>query len=83
MAGGLLYYMILDSDMRTSNYLSKNNCSNDEVLNNSFKTMHVYFLSLNKKHYVTVIFIGVLIIMDLVIMGINVFFRHKKAKNLK
>ncbi|CDW86169.1 UNKNOWN [Stylonychia lemnae] len=83
MAGGLLYYMIEDSDMRTSDYLSKNDCSNDEILNNSFKTMHVYFKSLNKKHYVTIIIILLMIALDLAIKIINFYYAYQKKKNLK
>eukprot|EP00347_Sterkiella_histriomuscorum_P016901 403351416 len=81
----LMFQMITNSDRSTASYLSKNQCSDDELLNNSFVTMNDYLESLNTKHIITLSILITLFAIDILMVLVNKWrsYQLNRAKKMK
>ena len=70
------------TDATTVNYLSKNECSNDAIFNDSFVKMKAYYDSLLLKNWVSIGFISALVLVDIVVITLNCYgsYMNKRRK---
>lgn len=67
----LLILIMIEADPKTIAYLSKNKCSNDEILNDSFVTMDNYYSTLRLRNYIAIGLVLLLLALDISMFTVN------------
>lgn len=83
VCAGLLVKMYMDSDPVTIQYLSINDCSNDEILNTSFVIMNTYYENMRAKHITTVVLLALVFVVDILLYLLNSWSRYVRKRNKK
>jgi hypothetical protein len=78
----LLIKLFVVSNNTTAQYLAIHNCSNDQVLNKSFKTMNTFLTSLFVKNLISLLLVILIIALDFVVAFMNSYatFMKKRIK---
>lgn len=75
-----LFEMFDIMDAETLEYLSVNECSNDDILNKSFVQMNSYYEEMWVRNWVTLGFLCLIIVIDFVVSTINSWKRYSKRR---
>jgi len=66
VSGVLLFLIMADADHGDLDYIVKNQCTNDSVLLHSIEQMNAYFEGISLKSWVTIGFLAVILVIEIV-----------------